>query len=65
MDNQSQILIASLIINILMIIERFLKRIKKSTCCGNTLEMDNKEQEMTEIKLNVSDIKKNDINEKN
>jgi hypothetical protein len=39
MESNTVILISSLIINVLMIVERFMNRIKKSSCFGSTLEL--------------------------
>lgn len=33
------ILITNLVLQILMVMERSFKRVKKSTCCGSSLEM--------------------------
>jgi len=39
MESNNVILISSLIINVLMIVERFMNRIKKSSCFGNNIEL--------------------------
>lgn len=51
MDQQTQLLIASVIINVLMIIERFMKRITKSKCCGSELTLDRSDSSYTPPKL--------------
>lgn len=38
MDQQTILILLSFLMNIFLIIERFLKRIKKSDCCGSHLE---------------------------
>jgi hypothetical protein len=56
MDNQTVLLICSLIFNIGLMVERTFKRVKKSECCGGKLEMssdspsNNEEQKATEMK---------------
>ena len=40
MDSQTSLLVSSVVINILLIIERFLKRITKSECCGSKVELE-------------------------
>lgn len=59
MDTQTQLLISSVIINILLVIERTLARVKRSQCCGNTVEMKN-ENELKTSKT-TQDLNKNDI----
>jgi hypothetical protein len=49
MDSQTQLLISSLIINVLLIIERFLKRIRTSKCCGSEIILD-KSPSSTDVK---------------
>jgi len=39
MESNNVILISSLIINVLMIVERFMNRIKKSSCFGSNIEL--------------------------
>jgi hypothetical protein len=39
LSEQEQLLIASVAINVLLVVERFLKRIKKSSCCGSEIEL--------------------------
>lgn len=40
MDNQTSLLIGSVVINILLVIERIMKRAKKSSCMGSTIEFE-------------------------
>jgi|LakMenE18May11ns_1017448.scaffolds.fasta_scaffold9868399_2 hypothetical protein len=61
MENNSQMLLASVIINVLLILERMFNKIKKSECCGSKLELittnsPTKSNSEREIK-NLSDIK--------
>ncbi len=73
MESNTIFLISSLVINVLMIIERFMNRIKKSSCMGGNIELsdskntDNKLQNAT-IDLNKfydlikNNDKKKDLN---
>ena len=38
MDSQNAIIVCSLIFNVVLIIERCFKRVKKSSCMGSNLE---------------------------
>jgi len=40
MDSQTALLVSSVVINVLLIIERFMKRITKSKCCGSELTLE-------------------------
>jgi len=79
MESNTVILISSLIINVLMIVERFMNRIKKSSCLGSTLELsdvknsdnsnknDNNNIDINKIYelINNNNKNKNDIKDKN
>ena len=41
MDNETAMLISSLVLNAFMIIKDFLRHIKRSKCCCGELQMDN------------------------
>jgi hypothetical protein len=38
-DSNTSLLISSIIINVLLIIERIMSKMKRSKCCGSELEM--------------------------
>jgi hypothetical protein len=60
MDSQTALLVSSVVINVLLIIDKFLRRITKSKCCGSelTLESSKSSANLKEISL---DIKKDEI----
>ncbi len=59
MDNQTSLLVTSVIVNLLLILERFLKRITKSECCGSKIELEKSKSEN-----NLSNIKNVEPNHK-
>ena len=72
MESQNIILISSLIINVLMIVERCLNRVRKSTCFGSNIELsdvkntDNKNDNVIDMKqifelINNNNKKQDDI----
>jgi hypothetical protein len=40
MDSQTALLVSSVVINVLLIIDRCLKRVTKSKCCGSELTLE-------------------------
>lgn len=38
-NNYSTIIIINLIVNVLLVVDKFMSRIKKSSCFGNTIEL--------------------------
>jgi regulatory protein YycI of two-component signal transduction system YycFG len=54
MDSQTALLVSSVVINVLLIIERFMKRITKSKCCGSEITL---EPSKSSADLNLSNIK--------
>ncbi len=60
MENNSQMLLASVIINVLLILERMFNKIKKSECCGSKLELittNSPTKSNSEREINLSNIK--------
>ena len=57
MDNQTSLLVSSVVINILLIIERFMKRITKSECFGTKLELERSKSTNNIQELNLNNIK--------
>ncbi len=58
MDSQSALLVSSVVINVLLILDRFMKRITKSKCCGSELIL---EPSKSVADLNLSNIKVEDV----
>jgi hypothetical protein len=61
MEQSNTIIIASLILNIALILERCFKRVKKSKCLSSELEFttESPTQKQPEQVINISDIKTN------
>jgi hypothetical protein len=58
MDSQTALLVSSVVINVLLIIERFMKRITKSKCCGSEITL---EPSKSVADLNISNIKVDNV----
>lgn len=52
MDTNTSILLFNLILNIIVVLDHLILRLKKSSCMGNTIEM-------REDKIDIKDEKKN------
>jgi hypothetical protein len=56
MDQETNLLIASVIINILLIIERMFNKIKKSKCCNSEIELQTTSQQNENKIVDLRDI---------
>jgi hypothetical protein len=54
-DSTTSLLISSIVINILLVIERFLKRITKSKCCGSELTLEPSKSSIDLHNIKISD----------
>ena len=59
MDSNSSLILINLIMNLLVVIDHFLTKIKRSICWGGELEMmntDNKDNKENQININKNDL---------
>jgi hypothetical protein len=55
MNSETSLLVSSVIINVLLIVERIMSRMKRSNCCGNIVEMSSPSSS-NNTELNLSNI---------
>jgi len=60
-DNQTSLLISSVVINVLLIVERFMKRITKSKCCGSELTLEPSKSSIDLNNIKISDNNSNEV----
>ena len=56
MDQETNLLIASVIINVLLIIERMFNKVKKSKCCNSEIELQTNSPQNENKKVDLKDI---------
>jgi hypothetical protein len=60
-DNQTSLLISSVVINVLLIVERIMSKMKRSKCCNSEIEMNTSKSSIDLNNIKISDNNSNEV----